>query len=64
LDGLVTGRIAAVTYLIDRPCAFEIGMKERGAAYPLIIVAASVPPAGILSALGWLAGRALPQIFD
>jgi hypothetical protein len=61
---LLLGVIAAVTYLIDRPSAFEIGMKERGAAYPLIIVAASVPPAGILFALGWLAGRALSQILD
>lgn len=41
--------------------AWRIRMKERGAAYPLKIIAASVPPAGVLFALGWLAGRALSQ---
>ena len=38
-------------------------MGVGGVAYPLIIVAASLPPAGILFALGWLAGRTLPHIF-
>ncbi|MCA6120229.1 MULTISPECIES: hypothetical protein [Bradyrhizobium] len=61
---LLLGVVAAVTYLIDRQGAFEIGMKEWGAAYPLMIVAASALPAGILFAIGWLASRALSQILE
>jgi hypothetical protein len=61
---LALGVVAAFTYLIDRPSAFEIGMKEWGVAYPLIIVVASLPPAGILFEFGWLAGRALSRILE
>ena len=58
---LLLGVAAAVTYLIDRPTALEIGTKERGAAYPLMIAAASVLPAGVLFAFGALARRAMLQ---
>jgi hypothetical protein len=61
---LLLGVVAAVTYLIDRQDAFETGMKEWSAAYSLMIVAASVPAASILFAIGWLASRALSQILE
>jgi hypothetical protein len=58
---LLLGVVAAVAYLIERPSAFEIGTKERGVVYPLMIVAASVLPIGVLFALGALARRAMLQ---
>ena len=59
---LFLGIAAAIAFFIDRPRAFEIGMRERGIVYPLMIVAASSLPAGILFLVGWLAGRAVSQI--
>jgi len=44
--------VAAVTYLIERSTVLEIGTKERGAAYPLMIAAASALPAAVLFAFG------------
>jgi hypothetical protein len=58
---LLLGVVAAVTYLIERPAALEIGTKERGAAYPLMIAAASVLPAAVLFAFGALTRRAILQ---
>jgi hypothetical protein len=61
---LLLGMAAAAAYFIDRPRAFEIGMRERGVVYPLMMVAASSLPAGILFLVGWLAGRAVSQILN
>lgn len=61
---LLLGVVAAITYLIDRQHGLELGVKEWGPTYPLVVAAASVPPAGILFAIGWFARRVLSQILE
>ena len=59
---LLLGIAITIAYFIDRPRALEIGMRECGVVYPLMIVAANSLPAGILFLVGSLAGPAVSQI--
>jgi hypothetical protein len=55
---LALGAGSAIAYFIVKPGTLQIGLRERGLVYLLVMVAGSSAVMSIFFGVGWLIGRA------